>query len=119
VRTYHGWVVVREAEPGYNHPVYAEFRDNGERQVVHQGFGNSGCATAIEFWDKKVGQTVKLESVIKGCHRVYTESDNVPFGYWDVFNEVLYHGPEAENEAKMAERGGNKIIPLYDRHGPR
>jgi hypothetical protein len=35
-----------------------------------------------------------------------------PFGWWDVFNEVLYR---KEADAEMARRGGNEIIPLYEK----
>jgi len=35
------------------------------------------------------------------------------FGYYDHFNDVLYTGPAAQQNAEDAARGGNKITPLY------
>jgi hypothetical protein len=37
--------------------------------------------------------------------------DIKPFGYWDVFNEVLY---ATKTMADIATEGGNKVIPLYE-----
>jgi hypothetical protein len=33
-----------------------------------------------------------------------------PFGWWDTFNEYLYR---TEHDAKLAEKGGNEVIPLW------
>jgi hypothetical protein len=39
-----------------------------------------------------------------------TLCEPVPFGWWDVFNQVLY---KEESTAVAAKAGGNDIIPLY------
>ena len=76
-RTYHGWVVIEEAGPGLLARVYVEYTsgDNKRRRKEMNSGGNHGCTEAIEWWDKKFGCSVKLEPTIRGCYRVYTESD--------------------------------------------
>ena len=43
----------------------------------------------------------------------YEESDE-PFGFYDYFNDVLYRGEGASEQARKAEAGGNRIVPLFE-----
>ena len=72
-RNYHGWVLVEPMGPGLNDRIYVEYGSGDDRTKTDKGYGNSGCAAAIEWWEKKLGQPIKLEPTIKGCYRVYTE----------------------------------------------
>lgn len=74
--TYHGWIVVEDLAPGLLARVYVEYvsGDNKRRRKEMNSGGNFGCTEAIEWWDKKVGQSVKLQPLMKGCYRVYTEA---------------------------------------------
>lgn len=79
-RRYHGWILVEDAGPGFRDYISVEYADVKGRVVIcgdtlqdQPWRGESGCARAIEWWDKKVSATVKLESTLKGCYRVYTE----------------------------------------------
>ena len=36
-----------------------------------------------------------------------------PYGYHDTFNDVLYRGPLAANEAYKAIEGGNTVVTLF------
>lgn len=75
-RKYHGWIVVEEkpsGEPKYS-DIFVEYEEGGERKKDKMPkLGNSGCAQAVEWWDRKVGSNIKLEPMLKGCFRVYTE----------------------------------------------
>lgn len=74
-RTYYGWVVVEDpGDKALADVIWVEWTDNGNgRQRKQMGYGESGCVTAVEWWDKKVGQPVMLQPTLKGCYRVYTE----------------------------------------------
>lgn len=67
---YLGWIVVEEPAPGMNPQVYVEFDNGHERERIFQGYANSGCTKAIEWWDGRVGGAVSLTPTIKGCYRV-------------------------------------------------
>lgn len=75
-RKYHGWIVVEAGGSGFNNVIWVEWRDKPEDEVRSRkqvGYGETGSVTAVEWWDKKVGQSVKLQPMLKGSYRVYTE----------------------------------------------
>jgi hypothetical protein len=72
-KQYHGWIVVEEVSEGMKPPVYAEWVDeSGERRKEFRGYGESGCASAVEWWDERLKKPIKLEPTIRGCYRVAT-----------------------------------------------
>ena len=74
-RTYHGWLVLEPQGEGMNDQVFTEYLNaGGKRDRQGFGYGNRGCVRAIEWFDKRAGQPVKLEPMLKGMHRVYTEA---------------------------------------------
>jgi hypothetical protein len=75
MRTYHGWIVVEE-EIGITASVSTEFieADGQRKRVFMTRRGNSGCAEAVEWWDKRLGRTCFLEPTLRGCYRVYTDT---------------------------------------------
>jgi len=56
----------------------------------------------------------RITRAIASAALAATTGEVQPFGWWDVFNEVLYRNP---NDARLAAEGGNRIIPLF-RHVP-
>lgn len=73
-RTYHGWILVESGGEGFKDYIYIEYDDGTpERYRRLLGRAESGCAVAVEWWDKKVGKPVKLQPMLKGSYRVYTE----------------------------------------------
>lgn len=66
--TYHGWIVV-ESSPGYKDRFYAEYTEHGERKTS-ESF--TSPAQVVEWWDKRVGEPVKLVQLPVGAYRVYT-----------------------------------------------
>lgn len=74
-RRYRGWVVVEDqGDEALADVIYVEWADdNGITQRKQLGYGEHGCVAAMEWWDKRAGQPVKLEPTLKGCYRVYTE----------------------------------------------
>ena len=72
-RQYHGWVLVEDGGKDFKNYVSVEYVDASGRHHEEIGRGESGCAKAVEWWDKKLGQPTKLEPTLRGCYRVYTE----------------------------------------------
>jgi hypothetical protein len=83
---YHGWILVEDAGPDFKDHISVEWHDKDGRHAFHgttvdnsHGWrGNSGCARAIEWWDKKVGQAISLMPTPLGAFRVYTEVEELP-----------------------------------------
>ena len=77
-RTYHGWIVIEPAAPGFNDYISVEWMEDGVRRhfrgvtATDEWRGESGVAQAIEWWDAHCGQAVNVEPTIRGCYRVYT-----------------------------------------------
>lgn len=74
-REYHGWVLV-EHEPGYRDVVAVEWTDeqgNRRRYRDDSWRGESGCAMAIEWWERKLEKSILLQPTLRGCYRVYVE----------------------------------------------
>lgn len=68
---FYGWIVVEEAAPGMKPQVLVEWTEGTERKRVYMDSrGESGCAEAIEWWDKRLRQQVTLEPTIRGLYRV-------------------------------------------------
>jgi hypothetical protein len=83
-RIYHGWILVEDGGPGYKDYIRVEWSDEVGRHSFgghgsHDGGtgngwrGESGAARAVEWWDKKIGSPIKLQPILKGSYRVYTE----------------------------------------------
>ena len=72
-RKYHGWIIAEDGGPGFKDSIHTEWQDEQGRHQEHVGYGNSGCAKAVEWWDEKVGGNIKLEPLFQGSYRVYTE----------------------------------------------
>lgn len=74
-RAYYGWIVI-EQEEGYKDHIYAEYNDEegAPRKREFMGYGNSGCAKAVEWWDSKLKQHISLQPMGKIGYRVYVES---------------------------------------------
>lgn len=74
-KKYHGWVIVESGGNGFKEYVSVEWQnlDGRHRHQEDNWRGESGCAKAVEWWDKKVGSPIKLEPTLRGCYRVYTQ----------------------------------------------
>jgi hypothetical protein len=75
-KQYHGWILVESGGRDLKDFIYIEYTDEKGNRIRKEmaNRGNSGAAEAVEFWDKKIGfQAVKLEPMILGMYRVYTE----------------------------------------------
>lgn len=73
-RNYQGWIVVESAGQGMRDYVFVEWSDGNKRQRCEmESRGESGCISALEWWEKKVGSRVYIESAFRGCYRVYTK----------------------------------------------
>lgn len=72
-------------------------------------------AHLLEVDDGDMGvETLDYSVPIENLRAAIAELEQVqPFGYYDRFNDVLYTGPAAQQNAEDAARGGNKITPLY------
>lgn len=71
-RKYHGWIVV-EHEEGFRDQIFVEWNEGNTRKREQMGFGESGCAKAVEWWDKKLNTHVQLQPMLRGSYRVYIE----------------------------------------------
>jgi hypothetical protein len=75
-RQYHGWILVEDGGQGFKDYISVEWTDeNGNRRHFSEENwrGESGAAKAVEWWDKKLGVTAKLQPALRGSYRVYTE----------------------------------------------
>lgn len=74
-RVYHGWIIVENAGRDLRDYIFVEWHEGNEpgRRRQHVGYGESGCASAVEWWDKKLHDNVKLQPALRGSYRVYTE----------------------------------------------
>lgn len=77
-KIHHGWVIVEAGGEGFKDHVSVEWTEGEDRFHEDVGRGESGCAKAVEWWDKKVGMSVKLEPTLRGAYRVYTEPLEFP-----------------------------------------
>jgi len=75
---FHGWIVRESGGDGYRDVFYAKWREDGKEQQTGMERGWRDPVPAIEFWDNKVGQPVKLMETPIGAFRVYTESPATP-----------------------------------------
>jgi len=77
-RKYHGWVAVDKGDAVLDDTIAVEYMgdDGVRRRVVMETHGNAGAIAAVEWWDKRLGQHVQLEPVLKGCYRVYTQEES-------------------------------------------
>lgn len=96
-KKYLGWVVVGEPAPGMNAPVFAERVEDGVRKRHPTGYGNSGCAQAIEWWDKQAGSPVELTATVMGCYRVSVKS-----------TPVVLHGDQVADAVEVMGEVGFK-----------
>lgn len=76
---YHGWIIVKR-EPGYADTFWVEYdQDATVDNVAHnitstrQRRQVESAALAVEFFDKRAGEPVKLTETPLGAYRVYTE----------------------------------------------
>jgi hypothetical protein len=78
-KQYHGWILVESGGRDLKDFIYIEYTDEQGKRIrkLMENRGNSGAAEAVEFWDRKVGQSVKLEPMILGMYRVYTGEGSV------------------------------------------
>jgi hypothetical protein len=76
-KTYHGWILVEDGGKDYKDFIYTEYtnKDGDRIRTVMTSRGESGCAEAVEWWDKQVGQPIKLERSFARSYRVYTKQE--------------------------------------------
>lgn len=75
-RTNHGWILKEDGGAGFKATIYVEWVD-GQGKRCHkqmERYGEMGAAEAVEFWEKKLGQPIKLQPMLAGSYRVYTEN---------------------------------------------
>jgi len=71
-RHYHGWIYIQKTE-GFNDQFFV--MPVGEHSTS-VGFGNEGAQKAVDFFDKRCGQPVKLDNSMGFLGlRVYTETE--------------------------------------------
>lgn len=78
-KVYYGWILVEDGGEGFKEYVSVEWNEGDERKRfrgssgLEDGWrGESGCALAVEWWDRKIGKNIKLEPTLRGCYRVFT-----------------------------------------------
>lgn len=76
VKQYHGWIVVEDGGTGFKEYVSVEWNEGDvrKRHTEDNWRGSSGCTRAIEWWDKKLGMKVNVETALRGCYRVFTRT---------------------------------------------
>ena len=73
--TAQGWIIVDQASPGLKPSVWVEWNEqDGRKQLYMKARGEAGCAEAVEWWEKRLAQTIILEASLRGCYRVYTKT---------------------------------------------
>jgi hypothetical protein len=73
-RKWYGWIIVEPGGEGFKDFIYVEWMENDVRRKQEMpNRGESGAAQAVEWWDRKVGQSIRLEHFGSIGYRVYTE----------------------------------------------
>jgi hypothetical protein len=75
MKKYHGWIIVEKNSPGFKDVIYAETGTGDQRTKKQMGYGESGCAAAVEWFDQRVGKTISIVPMGKIGYRVYTEEE--------------------------------------------
>lgn len=68
---YHGWVVRQDNGDGKLPSYFAEFKAV-EGQGLQRVYTGDSAAKAVQFWDDRIGQPVKLLPTPIGAFRVFT-----------------------------------------------
>lgn len=72
--TYHGWIVVERGGGHLRDSFHCEYYNkDGQKVRFSDPFYNP--ADAIEWFEKRLGKTIRLLSTPLGAYRVYTEEE--------------------------------------------